>query len=92
MMSKILICSLLLSSSLWAQDASEDAIILNQELQFLEESVNNISITTASGVDSPARSGTTGPTGQGSLEDLYFGGNSDTVQTRTAAPARRRRN
>ncbi len=87
MMTKILCACILLSSFAIAQDGPEDAIILNQELQFLEETANNVSIISA-----PARPAqdSTRPIQTDSLEKLYFGNEEDNISTRTAAPKRRR--
>jgi len=92
MMNKFLLLTLLVTPSLWAQDASEEAIILNQELQFLEDSANNVAVdsrvdTTSTRVAAPRRirSGETE-----SLEAKYFGEDLDeTLSTRAAAPKRR---
>jgi hypothetical protein len=87
MMTKILCVCILLSSLAVAQDGSEEAIILNQELQFLEETANNVTIISA-----PARAtqDTAQPIQTDSLERMYFGNEEDNVNTRTAAPKRRR--
>lgn len=87
MMTKFLLLGLLITPTLWAQDASEEAIILNQELQFLEESANNVSIISASSV--PTQQGAR-PIDTESLEQKYFGKETeDNVSTRAAAPKRR---
>jgi hypothetical protein len=87
MMTKILLSCILLSSMAMAQDASEEAIILNQELQFLEETANNVTIISApaSATQDSAR-----PIQTDSLERMYFGNEEDNISTRTAAPKRRR--
>lgn len=78
----------LVSTATFAQTTAEEAIILNQELQFLEDSVNNvqsISINTA----------TTGQRDRAlnepTLEKTYFGEDAeeDTVSTRSAGQKRR---
>lgn len=88
-MRKILICVFsVLSLSAFAQSAAEEAIILNQELQFLEDSVNNVqamsSNTTNSSVNKALNE-------EGTLERTYFGEEveEDVVNTRTAGPRRR---
>lgn len=87
-MNKILLLTLLVTPTLWAQDASEEAIILNQELQFLEESANNVTIQARNNQTPQERAR---PLETKSLEEKYFGaGSEDTIQTRTAAPRRKR--
>jgi len=89
---KILILALAtLSSGAFAQTtAAEEAIILNQELQFLEESVGNVqavSVNTTDGAESRDRA-----INNESLERTYFGETEeDVVNTRTAAPQKRSR-
>ena len=87
MMTKILLFGLLLTPTLWAQDSAEEALILNQELQFLEESANNVTILSANSVPTQERAR---PIDTESLEQKYFGNEmEDNVGTRTAAPKRR---
>jgi hypothetical protein len=87
MMTKILLLGLLLTPTLWAQDSAEEALILNQELQFLEESANNVTILSANSV--PTQEGAR-PIDTESLEQKYFGNDmEDNVGVRTAAPKRR---
>lgn len=87
MMNKILALGLLLSTTVWAQGPSEEAIILNQELQFLEDAANNVSIISA---NTPITQESTRPVNTKSLEERYFSDEAeDSVQTRTAAPKRR---
>lgn len=82
-----LILPFLFFATAYAQDASQEAIILNQEMQFLEDSVTNntqrimeVSEVPVQNARSPMES----------LEKTYFGENSeDSVTTRTAAPKRR---
>lgn len=89
---KILILALAtLSVSAFAQtSADEEAIILNQELQFLEESVGNaqaVSVNTTDTAESRDRA-----INNESLERTYFGETEeDVVNTRTAAPQKRSR-
>ena len=88
MMNKILLLTLLVTPALWAQDSSEEAIILNQELQFLEESANSVSVQARNDLTPQQRAL---PIETQSLEQRYFGeGSDDTIQTRTAAPKRKR--
>lgn len=92
MMNKFLLLTLLVTPSLWAQDSAEEAIILNQELQFLEDSANNVAVettadTTSTSIAAPQRSRAVEAE---SLEAKYFGSETDEpVRTRTAAPRRR---
>lgn len=90
MMSKILILGLLVTTLALAQDGSEEAIILNQELQFLEDAANNVSINQITS-DNSAIQERARPLNTESLEQQYFGDDSeDAVSTRAAAPGRRR--
>lgn len=90
MKQKILSVLILLTPSLvQAQaDATEQALILNQELQFLEESASaaaNIPLPGSRGEALARRAGA-----DQSLESTYFGDvEEDSVGTRTAAPRRR---
>ena len=87
MMTKIFLLGILLTPTLWAQDSAEDALILNQELMFLEESANNVTILSATTVPTLDRAR---PIDTKSLEQKYFGNDmEDNVETRTAAPKRR---
>jgi hypothetical protein len=87
MMNKILVLGLLLSTTVWSQGPSEEAIILNQELQFLEEAANNVSIISA---NSPVTQESSRPANTKSLEERYFSDEAqDSIKTRTAAPKRR---
>lgn len=89
MMTKILLLGLLLTPTLWAQDSAEEALILNQELQFLEESANNVTILSANNTNVPTQERAR-PIDTQSLEQKYFGNDmEDNVGTRTAAPKRR---
>lgn len=87
MMNKILLLTLLVTPTLWAQDTSEEAIILNQELQFLEDSANNVTIQGRADRTLQERAL---PIETQSLEEKYFGSGADSIQTRTAAPKRKR--
>jgi hypothetical protein len=88
MMSIILASAILLLCPLWASDISEEAIILNQELQFLEDSVNNVKIFTAvntSAVTTKEESREM----DDNLEKRYFGNElEDAIKSKTAAPRR----
>lgn len=87
MMTKILLFGLLVTPALWAQDSAEEALILNQELQFLEESANNVTILSATNVPTQERAR---PIDTDNLEEKYFGKDmEDKIETRTAAPKRR---
>lgn len=89
---KILILALAtLTTGAFAQTTdAEEAIILNQELQFLEESVGNVqavSVNTTDTAESRDRA-----INNESLERTYFGETEeDVVNTRTAAPQKRSR-
>lgn len=90
MMRKILILALAaLSLGAFAQTAEEEAIILNQELQFLEDSVSNTQAVSINTQDVDAnRNRAINDEG---LERTYFGEDTeeDVVSTRTAGPKRR---
>ena len=76
-----------------AQDAQEQAIILNQELQFLEESVRPSQVTSLEGSTTEPASAPSRP-GAGetpSLERIYFGDETDSISSRVAAPKRKAR-
>lgn len=78
----------LISSQVFAQSAAEEAIILNQELQFLEDSVNNVqSISLNTNRETQKNRALNEKT----LESTYFGEDAeeDTVSTRTSGPRRR---
>jgi hypothetical protein len=90
MMRKILALILVLSASGWAQDNSEDAIILNQELEFLEEAAKGVSIQSLKSSDGPVATGIEVNNSE-SLEALYFGDSTEAIRTRQAAPQRRSR-
>lgn len=90
-MNKILISALFITAQAMAQTTpspSEEAIILNQELQFLEERANNVTIISASPRSPQERAI---PIDTESLEQRYFGNElEDDVATRAAAPRRQR--
>ena len=78
----------LLTLNAFAQTAAEEAIILNQELQFLEDSVNNVQAVSINANDNKSKDKALN---EPSLERTYFGEEveEDTVNTRTAGPKRR---
>ncbi len=87
-MAKILIfLASLLPLSLFAISVEEEALILNQELEFLETSAQNLEVNTQARV-SPAVENESA-IGEKSLEETYFGDSSDEVNVRRAAPKRR---
>jgi hypothetical protein len=77
---------LLTSTFVYAQEAQEEALILNQELQFLEDSVKPTQITSLEGSDLAPKTRTPGETQ--SLERIYFGDETDSISSRVAAPKR----
>lgn len=82
-----LIFSFLFLSTAFAQDGTQEAIILNQEMQFLEESAQNVGTTNLPGSQAAIREQRSALP---SLERTYFGEDSeDAVSTQTAAPKRR---
>jgi hypothetical protein len=77
----------ILSLGAWARDEAEEALILNQELQFLE---NSELPPTVQSVSTSAAAPTVDINTDESLEKTYFGDSErDSVRTRTAAPKRR---
>lgn len=90
-MRKILILALsTLTLNAFAQSAAEEAIILNQELQFLEDSINTTQALSINTLDVDAnRNRALGE--DSSLEQKYFGTDveEDAVSTKTASPKRR---
>lgn len=84
-MMKIFFSLLLLSSQAFGQSSQEEAIILNQELQFLENSANDIQIErTISDAEIREKSPE-----ELSLESTYFSdAEKDEIRTRAAAPKR----
>ena len=89
-MRKILPLILILSVPVWGQDNSEDAIILNQELEFLEEAAKGVSIQSMNSVSESAATGVEVNNSE-SLEALYFGEATEAIRTKQAAPQRRPR-
>lgn len=88
MTSPFVILALALSiNATFAQDAKEEALILNQELQFLEDSVQpsqSLALEGSSATPSKVEDKT-------NLEQIYFGDDSDSISNRTAAPKRKTR-
>lgn len=90
-MKTILIAIFALTSfSSFAQDTgTEEALILNQEMQFLEDSANNITTNSVRPLGETEIAAQE-PTNDSNLERAYFGEEEkDTIRTRTAAPRRR---
>jgi hypothetical protein len=87
----ILLCLGFLTLGAFAQTKEEEAIILNQELQFLEDSVNNVQAA-ALNTKAPKESETNKILNEPSLERTYFGEDlsEDVVSTRSAGQKRRR--
>jgi transcriptional regulatory protein LevR len=88
-MKRFLILALSLTTlSAFSQSVEEEAIILNQELQFLEDSVKNIQSVSTNANDEVQKNKAIN---EPSLERTYFGEDveEDTVSTRTAGPKRR---
>lgn len=84
-MMKFLLALVLISTAAVADTNSEEAIILNQELQFLENSARDIrlepTLSESEAESSPEES---------SLERAYFSdAERDVIRTRAAAPKRR---
>jgi hypothetical protein len=72
----------------FGQSAAEEAIILNEELKYLEDSVKNIQ---AKSLKTDAEETKTKALNERSLEKMYFqDAEEDAVSTRTASPKRRR--
>lgn len=67
--------------------AEEEALILNQELEFLETSAQNLEIGSLSSAPAPVER--ENAIGERSLEERYFGDKTDEVNVRRAAPKRR---
>lgn len=87
-MRKMLILTLsLISFGAMAQTAAEEAIILNQELQFLEDSVDNVQAASVNSNDTKSKNRALN---EKSLEQMYFGEiEEDVINTRTSGPRRR---
>lgn len=88
----IMLALVVLSSNLLAQTAEEEALILNQELQFLEDSVSNVQAAALNQRSSEPSKETNKALNEPSLEKTYFGEDleEDVVSTRTAGQKRRR--
>lgn len=86
-MMKFLLPLVLFSGTLLAETASEEAMILNQELQFLENSANDITyrpVATAASEES-----TVSDAQESNLERTYFSDSErDEIRTKAAAPKR----
>ena len=88
-MKRFLILALTLTTfGALAQTAAEEAIILNQELQYLEDSVNNVQSVSLNVSPAAERQRALN---EPSLERTYFGEDleEDSVSTQTAGPKRR---
>jgi hypothetical protein len=81
---------ILCSTAAVAGSAAEEALILNQELQFLEDSITSINAAPARAAVTAAPESAAGPADETSaLERTYFSGDErDEVRLRTAAPKR----
>lgn len=93
MMRKILVLvCLCISFSCFSDATSDEAIILNEELQFLENSAKKSQNTPLAGsLEAKKISRRSEIENESSLEKTYFDDSSeDTVSNRTAAPKRRR--
>lgn len=88
-MKNLIFCALLLTTAALAQSEQEEAIILNQEMQFLQESAQNVKANTILGEQEEKRISDT-PRKEQNLERTYFGDDEqDSIRTRTAAPRRK---
>jgi hypothetical protein len=85
----IILCLGLISFQSFAQSAEEEAMILNQELQFLEDSVQNVQAVSSNTLNG---SSTNRALNRPSLERTYFGEDlqEDVINTRSAGQKRRR--
>jgi hypothetical protein len=83
----ILVLSLC-SSIIHAQTSTEEALILNQELEFLEESVKDIDIASSKSSESNEKNR---DLTNSNLEKMYFSDSEDenAVSSRASAPKRR---
>lgn len=86
MIRKILFLSFLLSLNAQADDLTEDAVILNQEMKFLEDSAKGATVPKSNRPEDIERRERLN---NESLEERYFGNETDEIRTRTAAPKRR---
>lgn len=84
----ILALSLLTTGSYGQTSTAEEAIILNQELQFLEDSVNNVQSISINTTNAAQRDRAIN---EPTLERTYFGEDAeeDAVSTRSAGQKRR---
>lgn len=76
--------ALLLTISAFALTTEEEAVLLNQELEYLQDSAAQKELQIATQTLAPESA-----TENGKLEDMYFN-NEDTVSSRAAGPRRRR--
>lgn len=84
MLYKILAITVLIATHAWGQEPTEEAVILNQEMQYLEEAANNVTLSTTKENELKR------PVKNESLEKEYFGNeNESSVSTKAAAPKRR---
>lgn len=83
----LILSSMILANTLFAATANEEAIILNQELQFLEDSISTAAA--APSINAPAN--TEAPEAvEGSLERTYFSDSEqDAIKKKQSAPKRR---
>lgn len=85
-MMKFFLLLVLISAGALAQTNSEDAILLNQELQFLENSAKDIRLEPKISETTEAEKSRE----ESSLERAYFSDSEkDEIRTRAAAPKRR---
>lgn len=85
----LILASALCSFIVSAQNVTEEAIILNQELKFLEDSVNDVQAISINASSSEQRRQEA--LNEPSLEKTFFGEEvqGDVVSTRSAVPRRR---
>lgn len=80
---------LIASVGAFATTAAEEALILNQELQFLEDSVSNMAAAPTKTAETKVNSAE-GENDSSSLERTYFSDEErDVIKTKKAAPKRR---
>ncbi len=83
----LILIMLSLSLSALAVDSAEEALLLNQELQLLEDSTKINPITETRSINTAVNESPR--TEKSNLEEKYFGSDTDQIKTRTAAPRRR---
>lgn len=86
---KKIILGLLLSTTAFAADMAEEGVVLNQELQFLQESAKAPTLRRVQAA--PVQAKTTNTTVTSDLESTYFGEDSEEDTISTQAAGRRRR-